>query len=107
MPTYEYECQKCGNRFEQFQSITAKPLKKCPECGRMSLKRLIGSGAGVIFKGSGFYQTDYRTENYKKAKESETSTASKTASDKKSETAAKETKPAKESKPAKDSQKSV
>jgi len=107
MPTYDYACESCDHQFEQFQSITAKPLKKCPECGRMSLKRLIGSGAGVIFKGSGFYQTDYRTENYKKAKESETSTASKTASDKKSETAAKETKPAKESKPAKDSQKSV
>ena len=107
MPTYDYACESCDHQFEQFQSITAKPLKKCPECGKLSLKRLIGSGAGLIFKGSGFYQTDYRSENYKKAKESETSTASKTASDKKSETAAKETKPAKESKPAKDSQKSA
>ena len=58
MPTYEYECAKCGHRFEQFQSIKAKPLTKCPVCpGRV--KRLLGTGAGLLFKGSGFYATDY------------------------------------------------
>ena len=86
MPTYDYSCESCEHRFEQFQSITAKPLKKCPECAKMSLKRLIGSGAGVIFKGSGFYQTDYRSDSYKKAKESEKPSSGKTAPEKKSET---------------------
>ncbi len=71
MPTYEYRCDKCGHQFEQFQSITAKPLRKCPACRTNSLKRLIGSGAGIIFKGSGFYQTDYRSESYKKGQKSE------------------------------------
>ena len=66
MPTYEYECEKCGITFEEFQRITAKPLKKCHKCGG-PVTRLIGAGAGVIFKGSGFYATDYRSENYKKA----------------------------------------
>ena len=65
MPTYDYLCSKCEHTFEKFQSIMANPLKKCPECKKMSLQRLIGTGAGVIFKGSGFYETDYRSENYK------------------------------------------
>jgi len=59
MPTYEYRCRSCGHRFEEFQSITAGALRKCPKCGRMTLERLIGPGAGVIFKGSGFFATDY------------------------------------------------
>ncbi|MBN1392666.1 MAG: zinc ribbon domain-containing protein [Sedimentisphaerales bacterium] len=71
MPTYEYICESCGHEFEQFQSITAKPLRKCPACGKNKLKRLIGAGAGVIFKGPGFYATDYRSEGYKKKSESE------------------------------------
>jgi len=75
MPTYEYTCQYCGHEFEQFQSITAKPLTKCPKCSKKRLKRLIGTGAGVIFKGSGFYQTDYRSDSYKKAEKSEKETA--------------------------------
>lgn len=59
MPTYEYECRKCGHRFERFQSITAAPVKTCPQCkGRVA--RLLSGGAGIIFKGSGFYQTDYK-----------------------------------------------
>ena len=60
MPTYEYECRECGHQLEQFQGINAAPLKKCPACGRLRLRRLLGAGAGIIFKGSGFYQTDYR-----------------------------------------------
>lgn len=59
MPTYEYECQKCGYRFEKFQNMSEEPLKNCPQCGG-ELKRLIGKGAGIIFKGSGFYATDYK-----------------------------------------------
>lgn len=76
MPTYEYECSACGHRLEEFQSMTAKPLKKCPECGKSALSRLIGLGAGVLFKGGGFYETDYRSESYKKAAEAETKAAS-------------------------------
>lgn len=66
MPTYDYRCEKCSHEFEVFQSMTAAVLKKCPECGKMSLKRLIGTGAAVLFKGSGFYTTDYRSQSYQK-----------------------------------------
>jgi putative FmdB family regulatory protein len=59
MPTYEYECKKCGERFERYQSITAKPYAKCPECGG-GARRRISAGGGIIFKGSGFYETDYK-----------------------------------------------
>lgn len=65
MPTYEYECGACGCRFERFQSITAGPARKCPRCGRLKLRRLLGTGAAVIFKGSGFYVTDYRSDDYR------------------------------------------
>jgi putative FmdB family regulatory protein len=71
MPTYDYVCQSCDHRFELFQSIKASPKRKCPECGRLTLRRLIGPGAAIIFKGSGFYQTDYRSGSYKKAAEAE------------------------------------
>lgn len=74
MPTYEYKCDKCGHLFEQMQGITSKSLRKCPKCGKSSLRRLIGTGAGLIFKGSGFYATDYRSENYKQGAKSEAST---------------------------------
>lgn len=67
MPTYEYVCDACDHAFEHFQSIKDEPLRKCPECGRKKLQRLIGTGAAVMFKGSGFYQTDYRSDSYKKA----------------------------------------
>lgn len=73
MPTYEYKCSDCDFEFEKFQSMTARTLRKCPRCGKAALVRLIGAGAGVIFKGSGFYETDYRSESYKSAAKSETS----------------------------------
>lgn len=60
MPTYEYACPKCGHEFELFQSMNDQPLTKCPKCGKKGVKRLIGGGAGLIFKGSGFYITDYK-----------------------------------------------
>lgn len=71
MPTYDYVCEHCEHEFEEFQLITAKPLRKCPECKKLKLRRLIGAGAGVIFKGSGFYETDYRSDGYKKSAEAE------------------------------------
>lgn len=71
MPTYDYECSQCEHKWEEFQSITAKPLRKCPACGKLRAKRVIGAGAGIIFKGSGFYQTDYRSSSYKKAAEAD------------------------------------
>ncbi len=67
MPTYDYECKTCEHKWEEFQSIKAAPLKKCPECGKNSATRLIGTGAGILFKGDGFYITDYRSDSYKKA----------------------------------------
>jgi putative FmdB family regulatory protein len=94
MPTYDYICKSCGYEFEQFQSIAARALRKCPKCGKGSLKRLIGAGSGVIFKGTGFYQTDYRSESYKKAEKSEKKTPDKDTSKKKAETKTKDSKPA-------------
>ena len=66
MPTYDYVCGSCEHEFELFQSIKSGPKRKCPECGRLKLRRLIGPGAAIVFKGSGFYKTDYRSESYKK-----------------------------------------
>ncbi len=60
MPTYEYQCRECGHSFDEYQPITADPLVVCPNCGKRSLKRVMGTGGGLIFKGSGFYQTDYK-----------------------------------------------
>ena len=80
MPTYEYECEKCGNVFEEFQSISAEPLKKCKKEGcDGAVHRLFSGGAGFLFKGSGFYITDYRSESYKKGAKSDTSTPSSTS----------------------------
>jgi len=64
MPTYDYDCEECGLHFEKFQSIKARKLTRCPRCGG-KVKRLIGTGAGIIFKGSGFYETDYRSKSYR------------------------------------------
>jgi putative FmdB family regulatory protein len=71
MPTYDYKCRSCSHQFEQFQSMKDSPLRKCPKCGKAALERLIGTGAAVLFKGSGFYQTDYRSESYKAAEKAE------------------------------------
>lgn len=81
MPTYEYECKKCGHRFDVFQGINAKLLTTCPKprC-KGKVKRLLGTGAGIIFKGSGCYQTDYRSEDYKKKAKADTTTSSPTPS---------------------------
>lgn len=79
MPTYEYLCDACGHGFEQFQSMKDKPVRKCPKCSKNSLRRIIHGGAGVIFKGSGFYQTDYRSKNYHEAAKKETDAKSKTS----------------------------
>ena len=95
MPTYDYKCESCEYVMEAFQSITAKPLKKCPECGKLKLKRLLGTGAGLIFKGSGFYETDYRSDSYKKGADNE-----KTANDTKT-TDSKKASPKADSKPSK------
>lgn len=67
MPTYEYECTVCGHTFEKFQFIKARPVKDCPTCGK-KVRRLISAGAGLIFKGSGFYITDYRNKDYRDKK---------------------------------------
>lgn len=84
MPTYEYRCNKCGYEFELFQSMTEDPVKKCPECGQDSAERLISAGAGLIFKGSGFYITDYRSDSYKKAASADKPSGSKTSDSKSS-----------------------
>jgi putative FmdB family regulatory protein len=67
MPTYEYQCAACEHRFEELQSFSDEPLKKCPKCKKKRLERLIGMGAAILFKGTGFYQTDYRSDSYKSA----------------------------------------
>ena len=84
MPTYDYECDACGHTFELFQSMSAPLEKKCPKCGKLKLRRLFGTGAAVVFKGSGFYQTDYRSDSYKKAAEND-KPASESKSDSKGE----------------------
>lgn len=106
MPTYEYVCKSCGKELEEFQSMSAKPLRKCPKCGKNTLERKIGVGAGIIFKGGGFYETDYRSESYKKSAESEKKAGepakeSKSADAGKSDAAASKSVP--ESKPAESS----
>ncbi len=82
MPTYDYECQSCDAAFELFQQITEEHQKVCPECGEERLRRLIGAGGAVIFKGSGFYQTDYRSKEYKSKADADTKPSEKNSSDK-------------------------
>lgn len=71
MPTYDYECDACGHKLEEFQSIMADPLTTCPKCKKKKLRRLLGTGAALMFKGSGFYTTDYRSDGYKKRAEAD------------------------------------
>jgi putative FmdB family regulatory protein len=71
MPTYDYVCDACEHKFELFQSMKDEPEKKCPKCKKKKLRRLFGAGAGIIFKGSGFYTTDYRSDSYKKRAEAD------------------------------------
>lgn len=86
MPTYDYQCDACGHTFEHFQGINDPVLKKCPECKKMKLTRLFGTGAAIVFKGSGFYQTDYRSESYKKGAAADKKDSGKSKSDKSKDT---------------------
>jgi putative FmdB family regulatory protein len=101
MPTYDYVCDACGHEFEEFQSITEPVLRKCPECKKQKLRRLFGTGAAVVFKGSGFYQTDYRSESYKSGAEKEKpkSDSSEKPESKSSEKSEKKTEVKEETKP--------
>jgi putative FmdB family regulatory protein len=103
MPTYDYECNGCGHSFELFQSINQPVQRTCPECRRPRLKRLFGTGAAVVFRGSGFYQTDYRSDSYKKAAEADSSKPAETNSEsgkaKKAGTAEKKAKKTKQESP--------
>lgn len=105
MPTYEYECTKCAHVFERFQAMTDAPVKRCPKC-RCKVRKLFGTGAGILFKGSGFYQTDYRSSGYQRdaKKDADTATAAKSPSETKTSSessSASSTKPKKESGKAK------
>ena len=73
MPTYEYVCDGCGHNFDEFQSMKDDPLKTCPQCQEDKLRRLFGTGAAILFKGSGFYQTDYRSQSYQAGAKAEES----------------------------------
>ena len=73
MPTYQYECANCGHSFEQLQSMTDPKLRKCPQCSKLKLQRLIGTGSGLIFKGTGFYQTDYKKKDTGPSKDKDSS----------------------------------
>lgn len=100
MPTYDYRCKACSNAWEEWQSITAEPTKKCPKCGKAKAERVIGPGAGLLFRGSGFYITDYRSDSYKKAAKAESGRKGESKSDgKKSEGGKSETKKAEKSSP--------
>lgn len=83
MPTYDYLCEACSHEFELFQQMSAPVETVCPECGKESLRRLVGTGGGILFKGSGFYETDYRSAAYKKAADSEKKSSSSSKGDKK------------------------
>lgn len=95
MPTYDYICDACSHAWELFQKITDDPIKKCPECGKRKAVRQFGTGAAIMFKGSGFYETDYRSDSYKKsAAADKKSTSESSGSDSKSGDAGSKEKPA-------------
>ena len=100
MPTYDYECDACGHTMELFQNISEDPLKKCPECKKNKLRRLFGTGAAIVFKGSGFYETDYRSESYKKGAAADKKSSEKKSSDSKSDSKSTATSKSSESKPS-------
>ena len=85
MPTYDYECEACDHAWELFQKITDDPIKQCPECKKKKAVRQFGTGAAIVFKGSGFYQTDYRSDSYKKGAKADKDSKSGSKSDKKSD----------------------
>jgi len=100
MPTYEYRCDACGHELEELQSFSAVPLKKCPKCKKNKLERLISGGGGFIFKGGGFYETDYRDSSYKDAEKKDSGTSDKKEGGEAKKTETSETKkPKKEKKP--------
>jgi putative FmdB family regulatory protein len=86
MPTYEYHCDACEHNFDEFQSMSEPALKKCPKCKKPKLRRVFGTGAAILFKGSGFYETDYRSESYKSAAKADQEAASKSSGDAKGTT---------------------
>jgi putative FmdB family regulatory protein len=81
MPTYEYHCDACDHNFDEFQSMSEEPLKKCPKCKKPKLRRVFGTGAAILFKGSGFYETDYRSESYKSAAKADQEASGKSSGD--------------------------
>ena len=102
MPTYEYCCRACSHEFEQFQSILASPVKTCPRCGKRKVERKLSTGGGILFKGGGFYETDYRSDAYKKAADADSKAAEPAKTEGKSDAktdAKSETKPTGPSKP--------
>ena len=92
MPTYDYECDACGHEMELFQGIKDPVKKKCPECGKNKLRRLFGTGGAIVFKGSGFYQTDYRSDSYKKGEKAANKAKEKSSDSAKTKSSKKESK---------------
>src|SRR5262249_23710554 len=101
MPTYDYICDACGHEFEAYEPITAKPRTDCPECREERLRRKIGPGAAILFKGSGFYQTDYRSDSYKKAEKADKSSSEPSKAASESKTSSSESGSSTKSEPAK------
>ena len=102
MPTYDYECDACGHEWEMFQRMVEDPIKQCPECKKKKARRLFGTGAAIMFKGSGFYETDYRSDSYKKAAKADNEKSKSGSSESKSESKS-DSKPKAESKKPKKS----
>ncbi len=101
MPTYDYVCDACGHKFEEMQSFTAEVLKTCPACKQDTLRRLFGTGAALLFKGGGFYETDYRSDSYKEAAKSDKPAESSSSTTPTPSTGGTSTTPAKSDGPAK------